>query len=92
MKKVRVIKVMPFVEVGSEWNISHDAGYIKDDSADIYDGLCPSKLIQDGYLEWVKKPRSLEKLFLERLRKDGNIGIELLADLVDIARNHFRDN
>lgn len=52
MKKVRVLKEMPSYPEGLEFNIERN------------DELCGHKvycLIEDGWLEWVEEPKSLEE-------------------------------
>jgi len=83
MKRVRVLKDMPFAKVGEEFDISID-GFIIDNKCDgMYIGLDPSTFVRDGWLEWVEEPKSLEEKM-----KEHNIIKNVTASLV--ATSHFK--
>lgn len=96
MKKVRVLKEMPFAKVGEEsYTIEHGIFqygqqlggynlYVKD----------IDKWIKDGWLEWVEEPKSLEeKLEQLKLRVTAENYITLkyedTALVAQIAKEHY---
>jgi len=77
MKKVRVIKEMPFVKVGAFINVT-DEGYL-----DAFSGctFCASALIREGWLEEVKEPQNIVK---DAYKYQTDFGVVELGD--ELAR------
>ena len=85
MKKVKVLKEMPFAKVGNEFELC-EAGWLKLTSIkDDYLPIRPQEvqqMIKDGWLEWVEEEKSLPCKIMEsypRLTKMESVGSAHLA-------------
>ena len=93
MKKVKVIKEMPFAKVGDIWDVK-DRG-LNHTTRTFTLTTVPYKdtpvepMIRDGWLEWVEEPKSLEEIFKDYYNQEG--GYPNYEDLAKIAYNHYKD-
>ena len=80
MKKVRVIREMPFVKVGAFINVT-DEGYL-----DAFSGctFSASALIREGWLEEVKEPQNIVRVVKDAYKYQTDFGVVELGD--ELAR------
>ena len=87
MKRVRVLKEIPFAKVGEELELQHDGSFCLQGSCQCSypvfyrDNL--TLMIEDGWLEWVEEEKSLEDKFMEAGVNCYNY------DPVKIAKDHY---
>ena len=87
MKKVRVLKEMPFAKVGEELDLNDNTpfwGYITKGGSSV----CPSieTLMNDGWLEWVEEEKRLEDKFIDSCTTFGET--TKWEVLVSVAKQH----
>lgn len=94
MRKVRVLREMPFAKVGDTAIESRDGSfYIKGQkSVDCYTRFQVDYLIEDGWLSWVEEEKSLEEKFQD-LYVAG--GVRTLSNpdakqLAQASKDHLR--
>ena len=86
MKKVRVLKKMPFAEIGEKLSITQRFYYFGVEF--LWNEHAVKQMISNGWLEWVEEDKSLEEKFNDYQKKQWQIRMPL-TDLVNIARTHF---
>jgi len=91
MKKVRVLKEMPFAKVGEEFK--YDLSGIWLERTDMQSRYLPKHFVEawveDGWLEIVEEENKLDNKLLDRMKKEGNVCGYLLNDLTEIAKEHY---
>jgi len=93
MKKVRVTKEFPFVNVGDEFLISEDSMLFN------INGVCfETRFLESGmigkWLEWVEEDKSLEEKFNDEIEKNKSFFMESELwnkVLAKIATDHFKE-
>jgi len=88
MKKVRVLKEMPFTKVGKEMEVI-------DDSVEwcnhYYHGDNLNQLFKDGWLEWVEEEKSLLDNFNKIDNAESYSSLQCLKNKqkITVAKQHF---
>lgn len=89
MKKIRVIKDLPFAKVGEEFDLNCDGElYIWSGRHTI---IMIEKMIKDGWLEWVEEPKTLEDKFRDKYSvwyPESPNNYKMIA-LAHIAKEHY---
>jgi len=88
MKKVRVLKEMPFAKVGEEFELTIHNCIDFGDVALHKDNVIHWEM--NGYLEWVEEDKSLEEkfeIYYAESTLDHNNSIK--SDLAKIAKEHY---
>ena len=87
MKKVRVIKEMPFAKVGEEVKLNKckQATF----QGVVHTQATVRKLVGKGYLEYVTKPKVEEPRTLEEKFHKYFLGKAVITDLAKLAKEHY---
>ena len=92
MKKVRILKEMPFAKVGTVWE-DHSGGISIDICTIEYPIRNIHWLVKDGWLEWVEEEKTLEeKIKLVTWRyypKEEDDARQWSRDAAQIAKEHY---
>ena len=97
MKKVRVIKEMPFAKVGDVFEI-YDTAYVSNaikpgKVAGMYEDLCVDSFIREGWLEYVEEEKSLEEKlnvwFKNKVRQYQSSKSLDGGQVAQIAKEHY---
>jgi len=97
MKKVKVLKEMPFAKVGEEWVLDNEPGfpdYRVEAPHELMTTYYPDEIatmIKDGWLEWVTEPKTLKDNFDQYLSSGVNPNGHHVSPtrLAQIARDHY---
>jgi len=98
MKKVRVLKEMPFAKVGEEFELPPDGTWCIDNDCEgkkTWFGLEILKLIDNGWLEWVEEEKSLTRKIFEKFNSESinyRYKESLCATFAQIAREHYQED
>lgn len=89
MRKVRVLREMPYGKVGEIWK-ENSGGYYSDISFGI---TAVNKMVKDGWLEWIEDPKTLvdkfkEKIPLNDIEIYNAMSVKNMEELAKIAMNH----
>jgi hypothetical protein len=92
MKKVRVLKDMPFAEVGEEIELSQVGSmqYVDAFGERLwrYGDIAVEGMVKDGWIEWVEEEKSLEDKFRATKMSLSKDDIDYLYGLACMARKH----
>ena len=86
MKKIRVIKDMPFAKVGTVWKL-HGEVVIIDTTTEHEAYYDATEMVQLGYFEWVEEPKTLA----QKLEEGDEFG-KNYKDLAMIAKEYFQQH
>ena len=95
MKKVRVLRVMPFAKIGDQWYVDAEGMIYERDGncALLYQGVYPDQFIKEGWLEWVNEEKSLSDKFLNAIYDNDVSGHDLgkssINELAQTAKEHY---